>query len=101
MDNDALDSMDQFKRTIATVLDGLWRLAPAAVQDGVGGGHARCGGDILRPHDADQDIERGSGMASRQRANFGQRFSHLRQPFWEVLINQAGSGDDVRLEDRD
>ena len=38
MDNDTLDSVDQFKRAVIAVLDGLRRLAPAAVQDGVGGG---------------------------------------------------------------
>jgi hypothetical protein len=37
MDNDALDSMDQFQRTVVAVADGLSGFAPAAIQDGIGG----------------------------------------------------------------
>jgi hypothetical protein len=36
MDNDALDSVDQFQGAAIAVLDGLSGLAPAAVQDGIG-----------------------------------------------------------------
>ena len=66
MDNDALDSMDQFQRTVVAVADGLRGFAPAAIQNGVRGGYFRGGGGVLRSHDADQDIERGPGMAARQ-----------------------------------
>ena len=71
MDNDALDSLDQFESAVIAVLDRLRRPAPAAIQDGVGGGDFCCGRRVFTPHHADQDIERGSGMASRQRADFG------------------------------
>jgi hypothetical protein len=71
MDNDALDSLDQFKSSVVAILDRLRRLAPAAIQDGIGGGDFCCGRRVLAAHHADQDIERGSGVASRQRADFG------------------------------
>src|ERR1700730_7436910 len=47
MDNDALDSVDQLERAVGAVLDGLRRLAPAAIQDGVGGGNLGRGGGVL------------------------------------------------------
>src|SRR6202035_856715 len=71
MDNDALDFMDQFEGAIAAVLDGLGGLAPAAIQDGVGGRYFGGRRRILAAHDADQDIQRRPGMAPGQRANFG------------------------------
>jgi hypothetical protein len=49
--------------------DGLWHLAPAAIQKGGGGGDPRGRGRILVPWDADQDLDRDSGMAARQRAD--------------------------------
>jgi hypothetical protein len=72
MDNDALDTMDQFFAVIA-IFRRLRRLAPAAIENGVGGGDACRVGRILRPHDADQGVDRASGVAARERANLGQR----------------------------
>src|SRR5665213_1555598 len=76
MDNDALDSVNQLEGAVTAVLDGLWRLAPAAVEDGVGRGYARGRGRILRAHHADQHIERGPGVAASQRADFGDGLRH-------------------------
>ena len=76
MDNNTLDSVNQFERPIA-ILDGLNGFAPAAVENGVRGCYPRRRRRVLVTHDLDKDIERGSGMASRQRADFGQRFGHL------------------------
>ena len=80
MDNDALNSVDQFERAISAALERLRGLAPAAIQDGVGGGDPRCRGCIFASHDSDQDIERGPGVAARQRADFGKRLGHLGAP---------------------
>jgi hypothetical protein len=77
MDNDALDSVDQFESAVIAILDRLCGLAPAAVQNGVGRGYPRCRRCILAAHDADKDIERGLGMAACQRADFGEGFGHL------------------------
>jgi peptidoglycan/LPS O-acetylase OafA/YrhL len=76
-DNDTLDSVDQFKGAVVIIPDRLGGLAPAAVEDGVGGGNFRGGGGVLAAHHADQDIERGPGVAARQRADFGEGFGHL------------------------
>ena len=81
MDNDALNSMDELDSAVFAGLDGLAGLAPAAVQDGVGGGHPRRSRCVLRTHDAGENVDRASGMAPRQRADFGQRFSHLMTAF--------------------
>ena len=75
MDNDALDFVDHLEGLIA-VLDGLLRFAPAAIEDGVGRGDARRRGGIRAVHDPGKDLERGPGIASRQRADFGDRFRH-------------------------
>jgi hypothetical protein len=40
MHNDALDPVNQFERALTAVLQRLRRLAPAAIEDGVGGGYA-------------------------------------------------------------
>jgi hypothetical protein len=72
MDNHALDSLDQLEGAVVAILDRLRRPAPAAIQDGVGGGDFCCGRRVFTSHHADQDIERGSAVASRQRANFGE-----------------------------
>ena len=48
MDNDALDSMDQFESAVLAVLDWLRSLAPAAIQNGVGGDARRWGALVLR-----------------------------------------------------
>ncbi len=74
MDNDTLDSMDQFKGTVVAVVNGLRRLAPAAIQDGIGGSDPRRRRRFGIAHHGDQDIERALGTASRQRADFGKRF---------------------------
>jgi hypothetical protein len=71
VNNDALNSLDQLEGAVVTVPDRLCRPAPAAIRDGVGGGDFCCGRRVLASHHADQDIERGSGVASRQRADFG------------------------------
>jgi hypothetical protein len=76
MDNDALDSVDQFESAVIAILDCLCGLAPAAVQNGIGCGNARGGRCILRPHDADKDIERGPGVAARERTDFREGLSH-------------------------
>jgi hypothetical protein len=62
MDNDALNSVDQFERAISAALERLRGLAPAAIQDRIGRGDPRRRCRIFRPHDADQDIERGPGL---------------------------------------
>ena len=80
MDNDALNSVDQFERAISAALERLRGLAPAAIQDRIGRGDPRRRCRIFRPHDADQDIERGPGVAARQRADFGKRLRHLGTP---------------------
>lgn len=76
MDNDALDSVDQFEGPVIAGLDCLRRLAPAPVQDGVGRGNPCRGRGVFRTHDADKDLERGSSVAARQRTNFGEGFWH-------------------------
>src|SRR5664279_6088530 len=75
MDNNALDSVNQFERTVA-ILDGLNGLAPAAVENGVGRRYPRRRRRVLVAHDLNKDIERRSGVASRQRADFSERFGH-------------------------
>jgi hypothetical protein len=77
MDNDALDSVDQFQRSIVAVADRLGRLAPAAIQNGIRGGNFCAGGGVLRSHDADQDIQRGPRVAARQRSDFSDGLSHF------------------------
>ena len=67
MDNDALDFVDQLKRAVVAILDGLRRLAPAPIQDGVSRGDPRRGRGVFRAHDADKDIDCGSGMAAHAR----------------------------------
>ena len=51
--------MDQLDRAVIAVLERLCGLAPATIENGVGGRHARCGGCVLAAHDSDQDIDRG------------------------------------------
>ena len=66
MDNDTLDSMDQFERSVVAASHGLRGLAPAAIEDRVGGGDARRMGGVFRAHDADEGIDRRPRVASRQ-----------------------------------
>src|SRR3954447_5660588 len=77
VDNDALDSMDQSKDAVIATFRRLRRLAPAAVQDGVGRRDARRGRCILTSHDADKNVDRGPSVATRQRTNFKDGFFHL------------------------
>ena len=77
MDNDALDSMDQLQRTVVAVADRLGRLTPTAIQDGIRGGYFRGSSGVFRSHDADQDIERRTGIAARQRTDFCDGLSHF------------------------
>jgi hypothetical protein len=77
MDNDALDAVDELEGAVIAVLQGLCGLAPAAIEDGVRSRYARRRGGILAAHDADQDIDRGPAVASRQRADLGDSLRHL------------------------
>jgi hypothetical protein len=77
MDNDALDSMDQLKRAVAAGLKRLRGLAPAAIEDRVGRGDTRRMGCVLRPHDADQNVDRSFCVATRQRTDLGDSSCHL------------------------
>ena len=66
MNNDALDPVYEFERAVTTVLQRLRRPAPAAIEDGVGGGYAggrRC---IFASHDADENADRSSCVAARE-----------------------------------
>ena len=74
MNDDTLDPMDELERTIATVLQRLCGFAPAAIENGVGGRHAGGGRCILAAHDADENTDRGSGVAPRQGTNFKKSF---------------------------
>lgn len=69
MHDDALDPLNQFQHSVLAVLDRLRGLAPAAIEDGIGGrdaGRRRC---ILAAHDADEHPEGRSGVAARERAD--------------------------------
>jgi hypothetical protein len=49
IDDDTLDAMDKFKRAAVAIFDGLRRLAPAAIEDRVGGcNSAGAGALVLR-----------------------------------------------------
>jgi hypothetical protein len=78
MNDDALDPMDEFERTVAAVLHRLCGLAPATIKNSVGGRHAGGRGCILASHDADENADRGSGVAARQGANFNKSLGHAR-----------------------
>ena len=78
MNNDTLYPMDQLERTVTAVLQRLCGLAPAAVENGVGGGNAGGGGCVLASHDADENADRGPGMAPCEGANFNKSFRHTR-----------------------
>ena len=65
MDNDALDSMDELERAVFAAFERLRGLAPAAIENRVGGRDTRRGGRVLAAHHADEDIDRGAGMAAR------------------------------------
>ena len=88
MNNDPLDPMDQLEPAIAAVLQRLRRLAPAAIEDGVGGRDAGRGRSILAPHDADENADRGSGVTTCQGANFKNRLglAHLGFPVGRSAI---------------
>ena len=78
MNNDALDPVNEFERAVAAVLQRLRRLAPAAIQNGVGGRDAGGGGCILASHDADENADRGPGVAACKRSNFNKSLGHAR-----------------------
>ena len=82
MNNDKLDPVDEFERTVAAALQRLRGLAPAAIEIGVGCRDARGRCRILASHDADENADRGSGVAPCQRANFNKRLCHARFPDW-------------------
>jgi hypothetical protein len=92
MNNDTLNSMDQFKRAIIAIPQRLRRLAPAAIENGVRRRHARGGRRVLASHDPDEDVDRGSGVTSRQRTDFGEGFGHVGIFFiqvWPVPAHQV------------
>ena len=109
MNNDTLDSVDELERAVTAVLQRLRSLAPAAIEDGVGGGYAggwRC---ILASHDADKNADRGSGVATCKRANLEKSLclSHLGFPLgrsgaliWHS-IDGVGDGFLPRRSERD
>ena len=88
MNNDTLDPMDQLERTVTAVLQRLRGLAPAAVENGVGGRNARGGGCVLASHDADKNADCSPGMAVGERANFNKSLGHAR--FLAFPVQQAG-----------
>ena len=88
MNDDALDPMNEFERDVATVLQRLCGLAPAAIENGVGGGDTGGGGCILASHDADENADCGPGMATCERANFNKSLGHAR--FLASPVQPAG-----------
>src|SRR5882757_7379924 len=77
VDNDTLNSMDQFERAVIAVLQRLRGLAPATIENGVGGGDACGGGGVLAAHDPDQHVDCRFRMGARQRANFNKGPGHF------------------------
>ncbi|MGH6752994.1 MAG: hypothetical protein ACREDP_12585, partial [Bradyrhizobium sp.] len=69
MDNDTLNSMDQLKHAVIGAAYRLCSLAPAAIENGVGCRNACRGRRILTSHDFNENGDRSSGMAPRQRAD--------------------------------
>ena len=78
MNYNTLDTMNEFERAVAAILQRLCGLASAAVENGVGGRNARGGGCVLASHDADEDADRGPGMAPCDGPNFNNSFRHAR-----------------------
>ena len=76
MNNDALDPMNQFERTVTAVLQRLRSLAPAAIENGVGGRDAGGGSRVFAPHDADENADCGSRVAPCQGTNFNKGLGH-------------------------
>jgi hypothetical protein len=58
------DFLDQLERTVVAILQRLRGVAPAAIEDRVGGGDARSRRGVFRTHDAAKDFDRRLGMAS-------------------------------------
>ena len=73
MHDDTFDPVDQFQRAILPVLQRRRCLAPAAIEDRIGGRDTGGRRRIIRAHDSDENADGGSGVATRHRANFGQR----------------------------
>jgi hypothetical protein len=63
-------------------------LAPAAIENGVGGRHTGGGSCILASHDADENADCGPRMAACERANFYKSLGHAR--FLASPVQQAG-----------
>src|SRR5437899_7357848 len=71
MDNDALDSVDEFERAVIAAPQWLRGLAPAAIEQRVRRRNACGGRRVLASHDSDKNIDRGSRVTPRQRAYLG------------------------------
>ena len=87
--DNALDAVDQLERTFTAALQRLRGPALAAIENGVGGGHAGGGGRVLAPHDADENTDRGPRVAARERTNFNKSpgFAHLGFPAgWSAML---------------
>ena len=76
MDNDTLDAMNELERAAIAVVDGLRRLAPATVKNGVGGRDPRRRRRLGVALHADQHVQRRARMAPRQRTDFGDGPGH-------------------------
>ena len=76
VNNYPLDAVNQFQRSAIAVLQRLRGLAPAAIENGVGGRDARGRRRILAPHDADENADCGSCVAARERASFNKGLGH-------------------------
>jgi hypothetical protein len=99
MNNDALYPVNQFERTVAAVLQRLRGFAPAAIENGVGGGDAGGGSCVLASHDADENADCGPGMAACEGANFNKSLGHAR--FLASPVQQAGLRQHRREQRRD
>jgi hypothetical protein len=89
----SMEPRTRFQRARQTQLKPI---APAAIQNRVGGGNPRGGGRVFASHDADQDIKRSSGMASRERADFCERFWHLYLRFLKGWPNRHSAANPAR-----
>jgi hypothetical protein len=87
MHNDTLDAVYELERALTAVLQRLRSLAPTAIEDRVRSRYAggwRC---ILASHDADENADRGSGVAACERANLekGLCLAHLGFPIGQSV----------------
>jgi len=87
MNDDTFDAMDQFKG-VFVIAKRLCRLSPAAIEQRIGGRHARWRRCLSVAHDGNQDVQRRARVTSREQADLGDSFGHtvlsgyprLRQP---------------------